>query len=1016
MFIPTLRTEGQGLDAERSVWEAVVRVFREQETHAVHHFPMFFANGAGRREMDILIIDKRLGVCAIEVKGLNISQIEAVQGHVWSYRNFYEKQGAPYQQTERQVDMLCGHLEREPILYNRLTKRAVVALPYITEQEWRARGFHEQINVPLPLFKEDLADIRRFASKLERYSIREASSTLSEEEMKKIARALGFRVVESEKPKLRQRLPFSRLFMIRNEGDFDYWNREIETALRNGTKVYILSYVSLNKAFLDQYEAYINEYQLNIYSANAHTSILPAGSYSDGEGISELMLDDLAADFRNFNAGQYKAIHQPADVHQIITAGAGTGKTHVMIDRILFLLINGGIPLKKITMITFTNASTNEMKKRLEEKLISLFNLTRNTQFLQYAEDVKDMQISTIHSYAQSILKELAHEIGYGRNVQLRSYNHVKKTIIHELMEGYFRTHPLEPFLNLGMKDYEFVDMVFEMWEEMEKKGLTRSEISDIDWGRPVNENAGVIQSLLAYIFEKCEELLDERKLADNAITMGDLIRKLKLFTSDDDKMRQLSKDHYLFVDEFQDSDGVQIELLASLQRYLDYRLFVVGDIKQAIYRFRGADYRSFQELIRVTQGMAAFKETELQLNYRSSKSLLEKMHPLFVRWNEHNWLKYESHDRLFSSKESQFPCNDWHVSEDYKEDLAKALRSLPDRKEKIALIVRTNRQAKEIKEHCSSQNIPTTENLDGTFFVSETVLHFKALLEGLLYPEEPKYLVNALRTPYFGCVIPYRVLIPFGGHKERMAKFIHDSTGDQIKRFARSLRTYAPMTVIQTIIRENQLFARLSDYMRQNWTQNDPNCQPSQQEIELAVLRYEKNLQHLMNLIERNFAAQQVTLTALCDWLRLQIHTNRTENEPVLDQSKAQVEITTVHRSKGLEYHTVFIPITNSRFNSVQPKFYLEENTESANQTKRKMGWCIKNEESGPLRNAHYYALKRYEDEEQFKEETRLLYVALTRAKQRLFITMPSRVKSNSWSYILKEGGLLDGLGAASR
>ncbi|MEM5644026.1 UvrD-helicase domain-containing protein [Bacillus toyonensis] len=74
------------------------------------------------------------------------------------------------------------------------------------------------------------------------------------------------------------------------------------------------------------------------------------------------------------------------------------------------------------------------------------------------------------------------------------------------------------------------------------------------------------------------------------------MVRKLKLFTQGD-TLKQLQTDKYLFVDEFQDSDNTQIELVASLQNQLKYHLFVVGDIKQSIYRFRGADYTSFTRL-----------------------------------------------------------------------------------------------------------------------------------------------------------------------------------------------------------------------------------------------------------------------------------------------------------------------------------------------------------------------------------------------------------------------------------
>lgn len=1019
MFIQSSLVEGPGLAAEQIVWKAVERAFDVNNSLAIHHFPMFFSNGAGRREVDILIVNELLGVIVIEVKGLNIRQIVNIQGHVWSYKDFYEEKGNPYQQAELQLNMLCNNLEKEPLLYRRLSKRAFVALPYITELEWNERGFHEQMNVPVPLFKDDFADLQRLKSKLQQYAVSRMDTKLTKLEMKKISNELGILQPESSQPVLLPRQPFSHLYVMHTKEEMIREKQEIKKALMTGTKIYVLSYEEFDEQLLSEFNKYRDEFQFNNYQTNkAVVDKVSPRCYVDGENLSKETLQKLSSHFHTFNAGQYKAIHQSIDAHQIITAGAGTGKTHVMIDRILFLLMNGSVPLNKITMITFTNASTNEMKKRLEEKFLSLFNLTLQAKFLLYAEQVKEMQISTIHSFARSILMELAHEMGYGQNVQLRGYTYIKKRIIQELLDEYHMGQSVDLFLRTRVKDYDFIDLVFEIWEEVEKKGLTTKEVLELDWGTQKDTASGVFQKIFTYIFSHCEMRLEDQKKAENAITMGDLIRKLKLFTQDDEKMRQLPKDRYMFVDEFQDSDAVQIELLASLQKYLLYRLFVVGDIKQAIYRFRGADYKSFQELKQETTG-TTYKETELQLNYRTSSSLLNAMHPLFERWHKNNWLQYEKKDRLISNKKSQFTAGtDWNVTSDYKQFFDQAFSTLPKENEKIAFIVRTNRHAKRIKEFCVSKGIATTENLDGTFFKSPSVLHFKALLEGLLYPDEPKYLINALRTPYFGCVIPYQVLIPFGGHKERLVQFIHERTNFELENYARSLRTFSPMTLIQTIIRNNEFFRRLPNSIKEQLTEENSKKQELTQEtIDLAVQKYEKNLQHLMILIERNFSSQQLTLSLLRDWLQLQISTNRTENEPVLERNKAKVEITTVHRSKGLEYHTVFIPITHPPFNTVQQPYFIEENSEESKRAgRRKLGWNINVNDQGNIVeycNSHFANLKQYEDEEQLKEETRLLYVALTRAKQRVYIAMPkrNRIKENSWAYILERGGLIDGL-----
>ncbi|WP_026691372.1 UvrD-helicase domain-containing protein [Alteribacter aurantiacus] len=1026
MFIPTMIGDAPGLKAELSVWDAITRFFDEQTTLVIHHFPMFFPNGNrnGRREIDILLINELLGVCIIEVKGITIDQIEAIQGHRWSYKDYFINQGSPYQQAENQLHLLCSHLEKDPLLYRRLSKRVFVALPYITEKQWKERGFHEKIHIPLPVFKDDLEDENSLRTKLQSFALKEAFGKLTNLEMKKIHKILGVKSVVTTKkqtPTIETHIPFSRLYVVNTSQEFNQHLNEINSSLQLGTKVYILSYCEINMTEILNSEQYKKAFQLVIFHAKEMIqepiTTLPV---TDGVGLNEGIFEKLTNHFPAFNIGQYKVIHQPITSHQMITAGAGTGKTHVMIDRIMFLLMNGNVPLKLFTMITFTNASTNEMKKRLKDKFIGLFNLTRNTQLLLYAEEVKDMQISTIHSFAKDILKELAHEMGYGKNVKLRSFVYDKKIIIQQLMNKFFAGRPIELFLETEIKDYDFVEFTYLLWEEMEKKGLTNKEIQQLDWGTVSKNELTVVHELLQYIFQHCESHLDKLKQEENSITIGDLIRKLKLFISSEEKMKQLSKGHFIFVDEFQDSDAVQIELLASLQRFLNYKLFVVGDIKQAIYRFRGADYKSFKELQDRTEGVNYF-QTELQLNYRSSSSLLDQMHPLFERWHALNWLTYKTTDRLLSNEKSQFKNNDWFVSGDYKQELKHALNTLPNQGDKIALIVRTNRHALEIKEYCISQNIVTSENLDGTFFISQPVYDFKALVDGLLFPNEPKFLIDALQTPFFNYVIPYHTLIPFGGHTNQIISFIKLHTNDKFHQHVALLRTLSPMTVIQNIIHENEFFRRLPEFVEKQLLKNREDKEPSLEEVNLEVDRYKKNFQHLMLLIERQFESQNLTLQGLRDWLQLQIKTNRMENEPNLDQHQAKIEITTVHRSKGLEYHTVFLPITNSPFNTVEQNHFLEEGSESITKgAERKVGYKISvkgkvgaNQEMMEHENHHYDYLKKYEDIEQLKEETRLLYVALTRAEQRVFITIPKQryIKSDTWAYILKCGGLLDGV-----
>ncbi len=94
----------------------------------------------------------------------------------------------------------------------------------------------------------------------------------------------------------------------------------------------------------------------------------------------------------------------------------------------------------------------------------------------------------------------------------------------------------------------------------------------------------------------------------------------------------------------------------------------------------------------------------------------------------------------------------------------------------KIALIVRTNKQALDVMSWCNRANIGTVQNLEGTFYKSDAVIHFKMLLDALLYPNEARYLVDLLQSPYFGYEIPIKLLVPFRGNSQedyRIYKYI---------------------------------------------------------------------------------------------------------------------------------------------------------------------------------------------------------------------------------------------------
>ncbi|HDR8488132.1 TPA: UvrD-helicase domain-containing protein [Bacillus cereus] len=1017
MFIEGMVEYRPGIDAEHYVWKKVKSVFIERESFGFLHFPMFKENHASKREIDILLVDREIGITVIEVKGISINQIKGIQGHIWHCTNgVHSYKGEPYNQAEQQLNMLCDDIEKKDILNRAVSKRAVVALPYITSEQWIERGFNQLLNTPFILFKDDFEQ-GTWVKKLERMNIYKARLNLQDSQWDALKKHFYIRNLaraKTEEIKSEKIKRFSNLYVFTSEEQFHKEKEEIDKLLKEGLKIYIFSTFSISTSWLALQKDFCDEFQLQVFQTKETLLSVDTRIIQDGEVEASFLKNILSPAFPEFNLGQYIAVHTPHTDNLMITAGAGTGKTYVMIDRIFYLLEKVGITLKDIIMVTFTNASTNEMKERLQKKLLSMFKLTGKTKYLYFAEEVKNIQISTIHAFSKSILTQLAHEIGFGRNLKVRSFIKTKSDILEKLANEFFQKHSAKVLVDLNLKFYEVTKMMKSFWDEMEKKGLTRQEIESIDWGTVVKEEHQVLKDLFQYVFKRCEGLLEAQKKKENAIDTGDMVRKLKLFTQGD-TLKQLQTDKYLFVDEFQDSDNTQIELVASLQNQLKYHLFVVGDIKQSIYRFRGADYTSFTRLAERVN--SSFTPVALNQNYRTTSSLLEKLDKVFSVWGQKCWgpkgkeclLPYTKDDRLRGMKiteptigEFLYPnTNKDNVEEETVRqifesvDIVKQLSD--DENKRIALVVRTNKQALEVREWCEKAGIGTVQNLDGTFYKSDAVVHFKMMLDALLYPGEAKHVVNFLQSPYFRYAIPTKLLVPLKGDSEKIIKFLQLHMGNDFTRYLDELKRLPVMAVIQKIISEKGLLQNISSYYDVKYG-DDPDIDESikQLEIEIAVKQYEKNLYHLMNIIQKQFDSMSGTLWNIHEWLTLQIRVNRNENEPMIETKLGVLEITTVHRSKGLEYHTVIMPKLNHSFSNKQASFYIQDEKEMGDD-KRIVGWKAKD-----IKNNHFATLQNYESFEVEREETRLLYVAMTRAKKRLILMMPEKISENTWGNLL--------------
>ncbi|MGK7956278.1 MAG: pentapeptide repeat-containing protein [Crocosphaera sp.] len=161
MFITTEPFNNRGQKGEKRVWQKIKQVFAQRKCLIYWRYPIFPLRGKMRKEADILIADFELGLIIIEVKSLIINQILSIEGHCWNYKNFYTASGNPYQQAESQLFSLLEYLNQEPSLCNKISAKVLLALPFITSQQWQKKGFNKLASNPPILFQDHLLSLER---------------------------------------------------------------------------------------------------------------------------------------------------------------------------------------------------------------------------------------------------------------------------------------------------------------------------------------------------------------------------------------------------------------------------------------------------------------------------------------------------------------------------------------------------------------------------------------------------------------------------------------------------------------------------------------------------------------------------------------------------------------------------------------------------------------------------------------------------------------------------------------
>ncbi|EGK08259.1 UvrD-helicase domain-containing protein [Kroppenstedtia eburnea] len=707
----------------------------------------------------------------------------------------------------------------------------------------------------------------------------------------------------------------------------------------------------------------------------------------------------------DFNREQYEVEHSDPKAHLLVTAGAGTGKTTALIDRLLFLChTDPEFSFDSTVMITFTNLAALEMRKRLGKRLMTYFEVTRDPRYLAWLDETRDLFLSTIHSFAKTLLEEVGTATGLPAGMRLRSFREQKNRWIETCVDEFAEQHP-EVFHSFRwIPHHQLVRALLRIHEAVENRSLTLEELNTLEWG----EDESGFHHLVRYVLIQLSMKLEQVKEENGELELSDLIRRLSSLR-ENPGLSGRRRVHHLFVDEFQDTDAVQVDLLLWMQEQWDCRVLAVGDVKQSIYRFRGADYTSFQQLREGLQPRSrVVVEKGLVKNYRTIRPLLEEMSPLFENWGRRvKGFLYEGKDQLEGMNRGDGPG---FIVKDLK--LKAALRNLLGELQgtDTCILVRSNREVEEMVEQLEEWGYFCEGRVQGNFFRSLPVRELYLLVSLLTRPVTPS-LAYAFHCSSFGAGELENASILKGFDPDHPAFLTlwekHPEAG-WVRKLRKQALEQPILPLLREAVRKIRPQDRLAHRLYQQWVRRFPDRDPVDFQKEAAArrLEYRAGLDHLFFLLQREFTDTVASPAAVERILRLHINTDREEPPVTIAAEKREhrFRCMTVHMAKGLEFDHVILPRTDFFFTVTgRPQVWLAREGGGW-----KLGYRL-DLDTRTIRNSLFEDLRHREQEETRGEETRLLYVAMTRAIQGLYVHVPETLSdssgANRWVDLLRGG-----------
>lgn len=627
---------------------------------------------------------------------------------------------------------------------------------------------------------------------------------------------------------------------------------------------------------------------------------------------------------KDLNEAQRAAVEY-IDGPSLVIAGAGSGKTRVLTYKIAYLLSQGMKPWS-IMALTFTNKAAREMKERIG-KLVG-------------NDLAQHLYMGTFHSIFSRILRAEAEHIGFNNNFTIYDESDSRSQIKAIVKE-------------MGLDDKKYKPAAVHAKISMAKNNLMSAAAYESDAAifeqnkRAQMPEVGKI--FVAYV-QRCKQA--------NAMDFDDLLTlTYQLFREHEDiRHKYAARFDYVLVDEYQDTNHVQMSIVMQLCQEKQ-RVCAVGDDSQSIYSFRGANIDNILNYQRQFQGTRLFK---LEQNYRSTQTIVEAANSL-IKHNRNQIPKDVFSENAKGEKIQYKPAySDKEEAAIVAKDVKRIRRDDGCQYSDFAILYRTNAQSRSFEEEFRKQGIPYRIYGGLSFYQRKEIKDIIAYFRLVANPDDEEAIKRIINYPARGIGATTVLKIADCAHQnqvsfwevigapERYGLAVNKGTMNKLETFRLLISSFIERAQTTDVYELGDAIIKESGISQDIMSGKDADDLARQENLE-------EFLSGMSAFVEERREEGRFEELFLQDYL--QDVALLTDADSDGDKDEPRVSLMTVHAAKGLEFPTVFV-------------VGLEENIFPS-----------------PLSAASLRELE---------EERRLLYVAITRAEKHCILTNAK----NRWRY----------------